>query len=224
MAYYADLSPHFRQRKVLNVGWLDRKHGFETARPAKWMIERLWVFCRYSILSAGGFHECNLADCPGPCKKLRENYSRGKRPTIREILEADALARKQLVSGPLARLSKASKAEMSARLDEALNRAQRGFAKMTLAVRPQTGEQVELGYAEIRVLGERGKMYAAPNMLYHYVTVHHYKPPDEFVQALKKGPCPPNEEYLAGLAMVGFPLFLVKLYQAMWKENVPGFY
>ena len=224
MAYYPDLSTHFRQRKVLNVGWLDGKHGFETARPAKWMIERLWVFCRYSILAAGGFHECDLADCPGPCKKLRQNYSRGKRPTIREILEADALDRELLESGPLARLSRARKAEMSAMFDEALNRAQRGFAKITLAVRPQTGEQLELGYAEIRVLGERGKIYAAPNMLYHYVTVHHYKPPDEFVRALKNGPCPPNDEYLVRLAMVGFPLRLAKVYQAMWKENVPGFF
>jgi hypothetical protein len=53
----------------------------------------------------------------------------------------------------------------------------------------------KLGDAEIRVLGENGKIYAAPNLIYHYITVHGYQPPDEFVQAVLKGPNPGSEVY-----------------------------
>src|SRR5262245_34623367 len=35
-----------------------------------------------------------------------------------------------------------------------------------------------LGSAGIRVSGEGGVIYAAPDMVYHYVTEHNYKPPD----------------------------------------------
>jgi hypothetical protein len=41
-----------------------------------------------------------------------------------------------------------------------------------------------LGDAEVRVTGRDGKVYAAPNLLYHYIEKHGYKPPDEFVEAL----------------------------------------
>lgn len=43
------------------------------------------------------------------------------------------------------------------------------------------GEQRSLGFYEIRVIGEHGAIYAAPSLIYHYVTAHHYKPPDDFV-------------------------------------------
>jgi hypothetical protein len=52
-----------------------------------------------------------------------------------------------------------------------------------------------LGDAEIRVLGEAGKIYAAPNLIYHYVTVHGYQPPEEFVRAVLTGPGPDSEIY-----------------------------
>lgn len=58
----------------------------------------------------------------------------------------------------------------------------------------------KLGDAEIRVLGEDGKIYAAPNLIYHYITVHGYRPPDEFVQAVLKGPNPDSEIYRKFLA------------------------
>jgi hypothetical protein len=38
-------------------------------------------------------------------------------------------------------------------------------------------------------------VFAAPNLIYHYVQTHHYKPPDEFLRALKEGPQPPSQEY-----------------------------
>jgi hypothetical protein len=43
---------------------------------------------------------------------------------------------------------------------------------------------LNLGSAEIRVIGESGKVYASPNLIYHYVVRHHYRPPEEFVSAV----------------------------------------
>lgn len=45
--------------------------------------------------------------------------------------------------------------------------------------------------AEMRV-SKRGRVYAAPEMVHHYVAVHHYLPPEEFVQAVlehERQPC-----------------------------------
>jgi hypothetical protein len=41
-----------------------------------------------------------------------------------------------------------------------------------------------IGSAEIRVVSQNGRTYAAPMMIYHYVTAHNYRPPDEFIQAV----------------------------------------
>ena len=64
-------------------------------------------------------------------------------------------------------------------------------------------EILKLGDAEIRVLGMDGKIYAAPNLIYHYVTVHEYKPPDEFVQAVLKGASTDSDVYQKFLAQFG---------------------
>ena len=45
------------------------------------------------------------------------------------------------------------------------------------------------GNGEIRVLGP-DKIYAAPNMIYHYVVDHRYKPPQEFIDAVLACPSP----------------------------------
>ena len=60
----------------------------------------------------------------------------------------------------------------------------------------QCGEEVlELGFAEIRVFGRDSCVYAAPNLIYHYVVEHHYQPPEEFMQAVMEGPLPGSAEY-----------------------------
>ena len=41
-----------------------------------------------------------------------------------------------------------------------------------------------LGSAEIWIAGKRGVRYACPDMIIHYVEVHHYLPPAEFLEAL----------------------------------------
>ena len=64
---------------------------------------------------------------------------------------------------------------------------------------------LKLGSAEIRVFGSDGKIYAAPNLIYHYVTVHGYKMPTEFVLALENCPDPDSAEYLERLKALGLP-------------------
>jgi hypothetical protein len=71
-------------------------------------------------------------------------------------------------------------------------------------------EKLLRGSAEIRVFGSRISgprgaspdgppvrlVYAAPDMVYHYVIDHHYRPPDEFIQAvLQSSPAPGSPEY-----------------------------
>ena len=46
------------------------------------------------------------------------------------------------------------------------------------------GKGVFLGNAEMRVKATDGRVYAAPNLIYHYVSEHDYDPPQEFIQAL----------------------------------------
>ncbi len=50
-----------------------------------------------------------------------------------------------------------------------------------------------LGSAEIRVIGKNGKIYAAPNMIYHYIQKHNYLPPQEFLDALADVQIPPPQ-------------------------------
>jgi hypothetical protein len=45
------------------------------------------------------------------------------------------------------------------------------------------GRNKPAGSAEIRVPGQ-GRVYAAPELVYHYVAVHDYLPPEEFIEAV----------------------------------------
>lgn len=46
------------------------------------------------------------------------------------------------------------------------------------------GAGMTLGSAEIRVTGQDGRIYAAPNLVYHYMKDCGYCPPIEFVEAI----------------------------------------
>lgn len=58
------------------------------------------------------------------------------------------------------------------------------------------GQSYILGSAEIRVIGEED-IFAAPTLIYHYVTAHNYLPPAEFIDAVLNGPQPDSAEYRA---------------------------
>ena len=48
------------------------------------------------------------------------------------------------------------------------------------------GEELVLGSAEIRVLGDEN-IYAAPDLILHFITEHNYRPPQEFIDVVRKG-------------------------------------
>ena len=57
------------------------------------------------------------------------------------------------------------------------------------------GELLKFGYSEIRVFSQDGKVYSAPNLIFHYIMEHNYAPPQEFVDAVMHGPRPASYEY-----------------------------
>ena len=57
------------------------------------------------------------------------------------------------------------------------------------------GSKLRLGSAEIRVFSSTGLIYAAPTLLYHYMSVHNYLPPKDFLDAVNIGARPPDIEY-----------------------------
>jgi hypothetical protein len=65
------------------------------------------------------------------------------------------------------------------------------------------GRALLLGSAEIRVFSKSGDIYAAPNLIYHYVSAHRYRPPDAFIRALSEGPSPPGPQYFDQLSALG---------------------
>jgi hypothetical protein len=93
-------------------------------------------------------------------------------------------------------------------LDENLVNVMRGFQECEFCGlswsewgrnHPIYGEHTELmsiGDGEIRVIG-KGVVYAAPALIYHYVVEHHYKPPQEFIDAVLTGPQPGSPEHNA---------------------------
>ena len=67
----------------------------------------------------------------------------------------------------------------------------------------RNGEYLLLGASEIRVFSPRGEIYAAPTLVYHYMSSHHYAPPHEFLRALYEGPAAGSPEYFARLKQLG---------------------
>lgn len=58
------------------------------------------------------------------------------------------------------------------------------------------GHTAHPGTGEIRVLGEND-IYAAPDLIVHYVTAHNYRPPQEFITAVLGGPEAGSPEHRA---------------------------
>ncbi|WUS99422.1 hypothetical protein OHA46_23300 [Streptomyces sp. NBC_00708] len=49
------------------------------------------------------------------------------------------------------------------------------------------GVEYHLGSAEIHAFSRDGDIFAAPDLIYHYIGSHGYRPPDEFMLALMDG-------------------------------------
>ena len=49
---------------------------------------------------------------------------------------------------------------------------------------PCTKDITRRGNGQIQVRGEGGIVFVAPTMIHHYVSVHHYLPPAEFIAAV----------------------------------------
>jgi hypothetical protein len=92
------------------------------------------------------------------------------------------------------------------------------FTCLTITVKPTLGAHRcdlcngESWGEEIRVFGQGEIVYAAPTMIYHYVVDHHYRPPEEFIQAVLDGPLADTEEYRQRAQT--YP----------WAEDVEGYY
>ena len=56
------------------------------------------------------------------------------------------------------------------------------------------GETLILGGGEIRVFAAE-IAYAAPDLIFHFVTAHHYSPPPAFIEALRQQPVAWSGEY-----------------------------
>ena len=48
---------------------------------------------------------------------------------------------------------------------------------------------------KIRVVSSDGKVYASPELIKHYIEMHHYLPPQDFIDAVMSGPVPGSTEY-----------------------------
>lgn len=58
------------------------------------------------------------------------------------------------------------------------------------------GYEIPMGSYEIRVIDKLNNLvYAAPDLILHYIINHHYLPPKEFIEAVKNGPKPNSKEY-----------------------------
>jgi hypothetical protein len=73
----------------------------------------------------------------------------------------------------------------------------------TSNVAVRNGEKRLLGSAEMRVFGNDGIIYAAPDLIFHYMAIHRYGPPEPFCAALKDGPRPSSKDYLDRLSALG---------------------
>lgn len=59
-----------------------------------------------------------------------------------------------------------------------------------MQVAERNEERLDLGSAEILVRSNSGVTYAAPDLIYHYIIEHQYRPPQEFIEAVETAPLP----------------------------------
>ena len=90
----------------------------------------------------------------------------------------------------------------------------RGFYECQLCEKPPVGplifeydsQKIKLGTSEIRVFASDGTVYAAPDLILHYVHDHHYHPPQEFVDAVMTSELPVSAEYQTRIEGMGLKI------------------
>jgi hypothetical protein len=65
------------------------------------------------------------------------------------------------------------------------------------------GRRARLGTGEVHAVDRSGGRWAAPTLVYHYVTEHGYRPPEGFVEALVAGTVHAPDPWPAGTLRVG---------------------
>ena len=58
------------------------------------------------------------------------------------------------------------------------------FCSMYPVIMTIDGEEISLGSAEMRLACEGHVIFAAPDLVCHYIAAHEYRPPDEFMAAV----------------------------------------
>jgi hypothetical protein len=86
----------------------------------------------------------------------------------------------------------------------------------------RNGLSLNLGSAEIRAISADGRVYAAPNLVYHYVHTHRYDPPEEFKAALRAGLSPKSEGYFEMLKALGLDWKVLSPEPAMGQGGRTG--
>jgi hypothetical protein len=59
------------------------------------------------------------------------------------------------------------------------------FCGVDVVYVPSSDARKLLGMSEIWIPGKTGTIYAAPSLVYHYITKHEYLPPQEFLAAVE---------------------------------------
>ena len=95
-------------------------------------------------------------------------------------------------SGPTTMGSSALISKLQRYLEHPLNVIRGGFPRTVVI----NGKSYMLGFAEMRVIGKDGTVYAAPNEIVADIIEGRYRPPAEFVAALMDGVDPDSQEYL----------------------------
>lgn len=82
--------------------------------------------------------------------------------------------------------------------------------------------QLVLGTAEIRVFSSHGSVYASPDLIFHFVKTHNYRPPDEFIEAIRCGIDPASDRYRAALTAIGLKAHEPLASLPYWPANRHG--
>lgn len=176
MTYFEDLSDYNYTTPspgTKNIGWLSATVPFSTGETSELFRANLSRLCTKHIVEDNwlGFHECEF--CLMELRKTTAELGvEEERKVLLDKITQQKKLRKQGDPGAKKELRHLQDAIVNLKIKEA----------QIHDSRPNDAR----GSGEIRVKGINC-VYAAPVMIYHYVRVHGYKPPQEFIEAVISG-------------------------------------